>query len=82
VTWNNQPGGAAGTPATLTIPAIVGCISVDVKALVQSWVGGAVNHGLRITDQDETTAVHVDYGTREHILPGFQPSLTVTYTAP
>ena len=82
VTWNDQPGGAAGGPIPLTVPGSTGCVSVDVAQSVQSWMGGAANYGLRITDKDEGTALLVQYATREHILPGFQPTLNVTFTPP
>ena len=84
VTWNNQPGGNSGAAVTWTIPSVPGCISLDVTVPVQTWVGGAVNYGWRITDQDEATAALADvqYITREDAVPGLRPTLNVTYTAP
>ena len=82
VTWNNQPAGNTGNATQFTVPASAGCFSVDVAPPLQALAMGGPNYGFRITDQDEGTALLVQYATREHPLPGFQPTLNVTFTAP
>jgi hypothetical protein len=79
VTWNNQPGGNSGQAVTWTIPSIPGCVSLDVTSSLQAWVGGTANNGWRITDEDEGTAQHVEYVTREDPVSGLRPTLNVTY---
>jgi hypothetical protein len=82
VTWSNQPGGNSGSAITWNVPLLVtDCVTVDVKATVQAWAGSPSNFGWRITDQDELSAPHVEYVTREGD-PARRPTLNVTYTLP
>ena len=80
VTWSNQPSGNIGNATQFTVPASAGCFSVNVTPPLQALAMGGPNYGFRITDQDEGTALLVQYATREHPLPGFQPTLNVTFT--
>jgi len=82
VTWNNQPGGNSGSAMPFTLPATAGCFSVDVTPALQALAQGGPNYGMRITDQDEGTALLVQYATREDPLPGRRPTLIVTFHAP
>jgi hypothetical protein len=50
-----------------------------VTSSLQAWVGGTANNGWRITDEDEGTAQHVEYVTREDPVSGLRPTLNVTY---
>jgi hypothetical protein len=80
VTWNNQPGGNTGSAMPFTVPAAPGCLSVDVTPALQALAQGGANYGFRITDQDESSAPHVEYATREDAVPGLRPTLNVTFT--
>jgi len=79
VTWNNQPGTTGSSTTPLTVPGF-GCISLNVKTDVQSWVNGTANLGWRIRDQNESSALPVAYSTREEATAGLRPTLNITYT--
>jgi hypothetical protein len=79
VTWNSQSSGT-GNATQFTVPVSPGCFTVDVTAPIQAIAMGEPNYGFGITDEDESTALLVQYATREHPLPGFQPTLNVTFT--
>jgi hypothetical protein len=80
LTWNTQPALAAAAAHTITVYSSSGCLAASVQQDVQAWVIGAPNFGWRIADQDEGTAPHVEYATREEVAVGLQPVLSVTYT--
>jgi hypothetical protein len=80
VTWNNQPNGNPGIATQFTVPMSPGCFTVDITPPIQALAMGGPNYGFGITDEDEGTALLVQYATREHPLPGFQPTLNVTFT--
>jgi hypothetical protein len=65
---------------TITVPTSAGCTFASVKEDVTAWVLGAPNFGWRIADQDEGTAPHVEYATREEPVSNLRPTLSVTYT--
>jgi hypothetical protein len=79
LTWANQPAASGAISATMTMPATADCISADVTVTVQGWVSGAPNLGWRISDQDEASALLVQYSTREEPTAVLRPTLTVTY---
>jgi cell division septation protein DedD len=81
VTWNNQPTVSGIVTDTITVPAVLGCVSWDVAADVQAWVDGTANNGWRISDQAEGTASgDVKYHTRESGTVAERPKLDVDYT--
>jgi hypothetical protein len=80
LTWNTQPALAAAAAHTIAVPSSVGCVTASVKEDVQAWILGATIFGWRIADQDEGTAPHVEYATREEVTVGLRPVLSVTYT--
>jgi hypothetical protein len=82
VNWNNQPGGNSGSAISWTVPLVTGCFQVDVTDPVGEWVSDGNNFGWRITDEDESSAPHVEYATRQNGVVGLRPTLNVTYTLP
>jgi len=81
VTWDSQPSVSGSSDHSWAVPAI-GCISVNVTADVQAWVGGTVNYGWRIGDQNESIAALVEYHTREAGVAGVRPALSYSYQSP
>jgi len=80
LTWNTQPALAPSASHTITVPPSASCTFASVKENVQAWVAFAPNFGWRIADQDEGTAPHVEYATREEPTVVQRPVLSVTYT--
>ena len=79
LTWNTQPLTASAFHS-IVAPSSAGCASATVTTSVQAWIAGAANYGWLIADQDEGTAPHVEWATREEVTVGLRPVLSVTYT--
>jgi hypothetical protein len=80
LTWATQPPLSGSASQTFSAPSSADCVSVDVKATVQSWVFGAGNWGWRIMDLDEPNdPPEVEWAARENPTSSQRPKLDVTY---
>jgi hypothetical protein len=82
VTSLNQPAVAAAATATRATGTTAGAtLTWDVKADVEAFRGGAVNHGWRVSDAAEGAAIAAEggYRSREHGAAGERPALTIEY---
>lgn len=88
VTWNSHAEQKSGPYGTAVLPEAVsaGYEAVwDVRALVQSWVGGSLpNYGIMlIGDESEATSLYLRrFETRESSTPDQRPRLLVRWHRP
>jgi hypothetical protein len=81
-TWNNFPSGNPGSNEEFTVPFVNGCVVVNVTDMIDDLAQGGSNWGMKITDEDEGSALLVQYATREDPTPSRRPTLTVVYKTP
>lgn len=81
VTWASMP--AYGVKfAELGVDKAKAYVEVDVLVMVQGWYSGAaVNNGILLKAEQQTSDVYARFGTRERSA-GFRPKLIVQYDDP
>ena len=82
ITWANQPLVTLFATATATTGTAAGVrITWDVTSDVQAFVAGAPNHGWRIADASEGSAIErrAVFSSAEHGVASERPTLTVSY---
>ncbi len=79
VTYSQAEPGTfvAGTPVNANISA--GENSIDVTALVQAWVSGSANNGLRIKKDFIDTNNWIRFRATEYTTSSERPKLTIEY---
>lgn len=83
VTWNTQPGVAAGATDSINVPLLGGCVTFNVTGDVQSWIDGASNFGWRIADGNEGgSSAAAIYASGDNGGSVNEPLLSVQYVAP
>lgn len=78
LTWTNKPSvGATTANSGAVSPAAGGAVTIDVTTLVQAWVSGKANYGMRVST-DSTS--DVDYYSSEYGIQALRPTLAITYS--
>lgn len=83
VTYTNQPAHDGTADASLSVSS-TGAKNFDVQALVQEWVDGTANYGIKLISSSEGTAslTGVNFDSSDFGTAGSRPKLVVNYTPP